>query len=377
MSTKPPQGLDAAFEDDPTGVRELLRSVPDPGPMPADVSDRIRDALANETVARRPGGLHAVPIEPRDDESAVRDLLAAQPDPGPMPDHVASGILAALRAEHEAARADAGPAPESFDDDPHGIRELLRAQPAPGPMPAAVSKRIMHRLDVERAEAADADPTGMRDLLRAQPDPGPMPDLVAARVTAALKHEAGRRGDQPSNVTALRSRTDEPPARRSAVLRLVGGAAAAAVAGVIAIGAYQSMGSNEAPPTQAVTSTSPGPSGITDKVYVTSTDRNYTAASLSTDAGSLARADVDAGLTPADATKLGSVATKEGATACAAGIGQEVLDRSSRITVDIAQYEGKPALIVVTTRDGQSTAWVLGRDCDKHQTPLAGPTTVS
>lgn len=36
------------FENDPTGVRDLLRSLPDPGPMPQDVNDRISAALVAE-----------------------------------------------------------------------------------------------------------------------------------------------------------------------------------------------------------------------------------------------------------------------------------------------------------------------------------------
>ena len=94
-------------------------------------------------------------------------------------------------------------------------------------------------------------------------------------------------------------------------------------------------------------------------------------------AAPVAYADLATGLAPADANKLGSVATKDGALTCAAAIGQEVLDRSSRITVDIAQYEGRPALVVVATGDASSTVWVLSRDCDKSQTPIAGPATVS
>lgn len=380
MSIKPPQGLNAAFEDDPTGVRELLRGLPDPGPMPADVSDRIRDALAAETAARAPGRLHAVSIGSREDETAIRDLLRSQPDPGQMPDEVGANILAALAAEARARDASSdndAVDDDLFENDRTGMRDLLRSQPSPGPMPEHLQARILKRFVVEQITAEDEDPTGMREVLRSQPDPGPMPDLVAARVTAALRHEADRRDERPTNVTALRSRNTAAPTSRSARLpRLVGGAVAAAVAGVIAIGTYQTMG-NDAPPTQAVSSTSQGGSSLRDKVYVTSTDTNYTAASLPMDAGALARADMASGLSPADASTLGTVATKDGALSCAAAIGQEVLERSSRITVDIASYENKPALVVVATRDGRSTAWVLNRDCDKRQNPIAGPATVN
>lgn len=40
------------FENDPTGMRDLLRSLPDPGPMPQDVADRISAALAKEQSGR-------------------------------------------------------------------------------------------------------------------------------------------------------------------------------------------------------------------------------------------------------------------------------------------------------------------------------------
>lgn len=381
MSTKPPQGLDAAFEDDPHGVRELLRGLPDPGPMPADVSDRIRDALARER-AHAGDELHGVDIETRDAQSAddrVRDLLRGQPDPGPMPAALTDNILAAFSAQRSGRNTTDDVADE--DADPRGIRELLRELPDPGPMPAAVSKRIEFALTAEHAAAQDTDPTGMRDLLRELPDPGPMPSSVADRVEAALAHEAGRRDERPDNVTPLRSRTggsraaSTPATRRTGLLRLVRGAAAAAVAGVIAFGAFQSM-DNDAPPTQAVPTKSVDGTNVADKVHVTSSDKNYTAASFRTEAAALAKADVGAGLAPADANKLGSVATKDGALSCASAIGKGVLDESSRITVDIARYESRPALVVVVTKDGRSTGWVLNRNCDSDQAPVAGPTQV-
>lgn len=379
---KPPQGLDAAFEDDPHGVRELLRGLPAPGPMPADVSGRIRDALAQERTPAD-GELHGVDIDhygaPSDDER-VRELLRELPDPGPMPAGITDSILAAFAAQRSGHRSTDDSTDENAD--PSRIRDLLRELPDPGPMPAAVSKRIEFALADERATAHDADPTGMRDLLRELPDPGPMPSSVADRVEAALAHETGRRDERPDNVTPLRSRTggsraaSTPPAtRRTGMLRLVGGAAAAAVAGVIAFGAFQSM-DNDAPPTQAVPTKSVDATNVADKVHVTSSDKNYTAASFRTDAAALAKADVGPGLAPADANKLGSVATKDGALSCASAIGKGVLDESSRITIDIARYESKPALVVVVTKDGKSTGWVLNRNCDSNQAPVAGPTQV-
>lgn len=330
---KPPQGLDAAFEDDPHGVRELLRGLPEPGPMPAAVSDRIEQALA---------------------------------------------------AERSGARSTPTTSTSSDEDAHADIRELLASQPSPGPMPDFVAKRITVALDLERKAQADHDPTGMRDLLRGLPEPGPMPQPVFEKVEHALALEQSQRGERPDNVAAFASRSpsssrtsrDDSRGRRG-VLRLTSLAAAAAVAGVVAVGGYQAMqpsapGVNNAGP---ASSSSVNPD-VASKVHVTSSDRNYTAASFVQDAGALARSDASSGISTADAAKLGSVATPQGALQCAAAIGQGVLDDSSRITVDIAKYEGKPALVVVVTKGTTSTGWVLNRNCDQSQSPVAGPTQV-
>jgi hypothetical protein len=46
----PPGGSD---DLDPTGIRALLSSLPDPGPMPADLVDRINASIAAEQAARQ------------------------------------------------------------------------------------------------------------------------------------------------------------------------------------------------------------------------------------------------------------------------------------------------------------------------------------
>lgn len=54
--TTPPQGDDAPGEIDPTGVRALLSSLPDPGPMPGDLVARISSSLREEQRRREFGG---------------------------------------------------------------------------------------------------------------------------------------------------------------------------------------------------------------------------------------------------------------------------------------------------------------------------------
>lgn len=344
---KPPAGLDDAFEDDPHGVRELLSSLPDPGPMPADVVARISGALATQQAARTGSP---------DRDAQISRMLRELPDPGPMPAHIAARISGALAAER------------------------------------AVPNTAVDR-GADTSSDADAEQLAIRELLRAQPDPGPMPVRVREQIENALAREQHLRSGRADNVTPLvgrptagetlsaRSSSAAGPGataaapRRRTMMRLVGGLAAAAVAGIVAVGGYQAMNQQSAPAVGAVPTSSD--SSLLSKVHVTSSDKNYTAANFASDAGMLAKSDTGAGVSPADAAALGPVATPSGALKCAAVIGQSVLDDSSKITVDIARYEGKPALVVVVTRGETSTAWVLSRQCDQGQPPVAGPTTTT
>ena len=53
VSTPPvPPADKGAPEHDPTGIRDLLSSLPDPGPMPADLVARINASIAAEQSAR-------------------------------------------------------------------------------------------------------------------------------------------------------------------------------------------------------------------------------------------------------------------------------------------------------------------------------------
>lgn len=68
VSTPPPPGSseprDEPRDDDPTGVRRLLASLPDPGPIPPDLAQRISASLAAEQAARQ-SRQTVVPLRPR------------------------------------------------------------------------------------------------------------------------------------------------------------------------------------------------------------------------------------------------------------------------------------------------------------------------
>ncbi|MFC8502951.1 hypothetical protein ACFUC1_11340 [Pedococcus sp. NPDC057267] len=69
MSTPPVPPDPDDLDEDPTGIRALLGSLPDPGPMPDDLVARIQASLTAEQAARRghdgATGASVVPLSPR------------------------------------------------------------------------------------------------------------------------------------------------------------------------------------------------------------------------------------------------------------------------------------------------------------------------
>lgn len=72
MTPRPDADDPRSREDDPTGIRALLSSLPDPGPMPPDLVDRITAALITERAARSGSPDLAPPTSPGLDDLAAR-----------------------------------------------------------------------------------------------------------------------------------------------------------------------------------------------------------------------------------------------------------------------------------------------------------------
>lgn len=63
MVSTPPVPPDGPDDLDPTGIRALLSALPDPGPMPPDLVERINASIAAEQTARETATV--VPLRPR------------------------------------------------------------------------------------------------------------------------------------------------------------------------------------------------------------------------------------------------------------------------------------------------------------------------
>ena len=225
----------------------------------------------------------------------------------------------------------------------------------------------------------EEDPTGIRALLGSLPAPGPMPDDVSRSISAALAREQEARAAQGSgsgNVAPLargRQGRRAGAARWQRVAVSLGAAAAVAAVAVIGVSALQDR---QAPTTAVPTAQRSTGGSLEDRVVVESTGTNYTKPGLATQAAAL-EAGNGPTLSPQEVKRVGAMATRAGIVACMQSIGKGLLDDPDKITVDIAHYEGKPAVVVVVTKDGSSTAWVVSRKCTQGEPPLAGPTAVT
>lgn len=80
--TRPISRLHPSDDEDPTGVQQLLATLPDPGPMPADLVDRITASLAVEQAHRSPSSATTSPVSPVSPAPPVPPA-SAHPSSGP------------------------------------------------------------------------------------------------------------------------------------------------------------------------------------------------------------------------------------------------------------------------------------------------------
>ncbi len=235
---------------------------------------------------------------------------------------------------------------DAHDGDQQRIASLLAGLPDPGPMPRAVTDRVEHALREEQRRRA-AEPAG----------PGSSPPAVA------------RPGGQVVDLADQRTRRRAPR-----VLRAVGAVAAAAV--VIGAGAIGYAGLRHDPAPAAIQPTTSS-GNLASRTSFGQTGTDYTASALPTQAAALL-ATPPAGPLPASVVQqYGAVATSAGLRGCLGALPKALDGNPDHITVDLATFNGAPAVVVVVTKGSSNTAWVLSTTCTTGTRPLAGPTSIA
>jgi hypothetical protein len=227
----------------------------------------------------------------------------------------------------------------------------------------------------------------VRALLAGAPDPGPMPDAVAVRISAAIAEEAllrvdpgplatpGSAGAQGMPDSALGGHVVNLPNRPDRPRPLYLAAAVAAAAAVVAVGAsalhatQRPIGTavvgdgltSSVPSSPVAPPATPSPTATSGTVHIQLSTTAYDAGTLASGARQLL--DHPAAPVPdltANASSLGPVATPIGLGSCLAALG---VSNPAAVSADLATFDGRPAAIVVVTRDGAATAWAVARSC--------------
>lgn len=227
-------------------------------------------------------------------------------------------------------------------------------------------------------DAFENDPTGIRDLLRSLPDPGPMPPDVSDRITAALAAEQqGREGIDHSNVTPLPSggRSARPKSGGRRWMQVTGGLVAAAAVAAVAVVGVNSLRHDNAP-TNAGTDHTASAHQLADRVQVETSGTDYTAPAFNAQAASMAAGNSSEVPNPTLLTHFGSLTKPTAIAQCARSIGGALLDDPTSIKVDLATFDGKPAVVVVVTNHGTRSAFAVSSTCSKTEKPYAAPRTI-
>lgn len=245
---------------------------------------------------------------------------------------------------------DGGPEPRLDPSVEARVRALLAEATDPGPMPDEVSERI------ERV---------LIDAARLRVGPGP---LLATDATDATDGTNGRQGG--GAVLTLPAGTERPKP-----IYLV--AAVAAAAAVVAVGA-SALHVTKRPKGAAVVgdayssgapaspSRPASPPPTSEGLHIQLSTTAYASGSLAAQARALLdHPGRPIGDLAAESPGIGPIATPIGLEACLEEIG--AVDGTSpapeAVTADVATFDGRPAVVVVVTRAGSSTAWAVERSC--------------
>ncbi|QNK53337.1 hypothetical protein H7F30_03160 [Dermacoccus sp. PAMC28757] len=324
--------------------------------MTRNFRDEWEAANSGRSKEEQPADL--APEHVQDEISALLRRSAAEDGPElAMPSDVEARMREAFKAE--------------FGDRASGFDESKRASSGSStvvPLPARPRR-------TESAQRTEYDPDATRP---ASVTPSrPAPARPAAETSARAESE---RDHSVASLDAHRARKKGGFGKAALAL----GAAAAVAIG--AVGVSKSLGGNDdaqvadgpSPSSSVSSGANDGTQNYASRVRVTQTETQYTSDSLATQAASLPTS-TSTPIEPkqADAQSLGPLATGTGVQSCLDAVDVGLAQAPDKVYADFGSYDGQPAVIVVTVKDGKKTAWVVSRTCSKADDLKAGPTPIS
>lgn len=273
------------------------------------------------------------------------------------------------------------PGQPTEDDDPTGVRALLAALPDPGPMPDDVAERVLARLAQAEGEAQGELTSGGEHSGQAGRWAGPHgAALDSATADGAFDADDSQGLSVLPFETVVESR--RPVRGRRPSWPILGGVAAGLLAIAIGGGAVLSALNRESPAASAERNASGSAAAplAADSgqqvggrpVHVQMSGHAYTEAGLTREAQDIIEAPAAAVSLPvADATRIGPVSTPEGLASCLTTLGE---DDADQLAVDLATYAGQSALVVVVVKAGTKHVFAVAPGCSQGDPMiLVGP----
>jgi hypothetical protein len=260
-----------------------------------------------------------------------------------------------------------------------------------------VSTLIKPHLPIGSKPSRDEDPTGVRALLSSLPEPDPMPEHLVERINASLAAEQAKRAAKLSSASVTPLLATARRRRPRLLFAIAGAAAAVVLIAAVGINMFTGQGTTAssgvmsasrssdssssgaegdsgAVPSAAAKAQTPlplvGRAPTPPLVQIGLSGTRYTQADFVTQARTLRRTPLQQMATATSG--VGPAGTARGLMECLNAIG---VTGAQVVRADVAFYEGRPAVIIVTTTNGVPMAYAVGRQCSPADAAILRPAT--
>ena len=247
------------------------------------------------------------------------------------------------------------------EHDPTGIRDLLAALPDPGPMPSELVDRINASIAAEQSAREHPDVIPLRRRRWGWQHVGV---AAAAAAVIGIGLPALLTGTGPGDLLASFGGSSSADSASGAPANAESGSEGGSGSGA------DSGGNPVAPRVQPSPTGDQRVSGSLGQVALGASGTAYTAAALATEARRTLGNPRDTAADAAKATR-GAADTDAGLRACLTAIGVEAW---MPVRGDLATLDGAPAVIALVSSDTGQTVYAVSPACDAtHPLVLAGP----